>query len=142
MDAAAIEVDHQIAARELSVEGTLTAQGSTERGPDPRHQLLRAERLRDVVIGALIERGHSGAAYNVCRGEGIRLSDVVQELARRARVPVRIEVDPARVRPADVSYLVGDPSAIARDTGWRAEIPLDQTLDQVLAEWRERRGLP
>jgi GDP-4-dehydro-6-deoxy-D-mannose reductase len=96
--------------------------------------------VRDVARGylLLLERGSSGAAYNVCRGVGVKLSEVVQRLAGRCRVRVHIEVDPARVRPADVPFLVGDPSTIARDTGWRAEIPLDQTLDDVLHEWRGR----
>ena len=96
--------------------------------------------MRDVVGAylALLERGTAGAASNVCRGEGALLSDLARQLVARARVPVRIEVNPARVRPADVPYLVGDPSAIARDTGWSATIPLERTLDDVLAEWRER----
>ena len=59
-----------------------------------------------------------------------------------ARVPIRVEADPARLRPADVPWLVGDPSRIARDTGWRAEIPLERTLADVLEEWRGRAGSP
>jgi GDP-4-dehydro-6-deoxy-D-mannose reductase len=94
--------------------------------------------VRDVALGylALLERGRGGAAYNVCRGEGVALADVVQRLAARARVAVRVEVDPARVRPADVRYLVGDPTAISRATGWRAAIELGRTLDDVLEDWR------
>lgn len=97
--------------------------------------------VRDVVAAyqSLLERGRSGAAYNVCRGEGVRLTEVVRSLVARARVPVRIEVDPARFRPADLPYLVGDPSALAADTGWRARTALDRTLDDVLTDWRERR---
>jgi len=96
--------------------------------------------VRDVVAGylSLLERGHAGAAYNVCRGQGVRLDDVVASLAARARVPVRVEVDPQRFRPADVPYLVGDPSAIERDCGWRAETPLDRTIDELLEEWRAK----
>jgi len=96
--------------------------------------------VRDVVKAyvALLERGRPGAAYNVCRGEGVRLTDLVQRMVARARRPIRIEVDPARVRPADLPYLVGDPTAIARDTGWRAATPLDATLDAALEDWRGR----
>ena len=99
---------------------------------------------RDVVEAylALLERGRSGAAYNVCRGEGTRLVDLARALCERARVPIRVEVDPARVRAADLPYLVGDPSAIARDTVWKAAIPLEQTLYEVLQEWRNRPGGP
>lgn len=96
--------------------------------------------VRDVAEAyvVLLERGRAGAAYNVCRGEGVRLTALAQALVGRARRSIRIEVDPARVRPADVPYLVGDPSAIERDSGWRARIPMDRTLDDLLAEWRER----
>ena len=94
--------------------------------------------VRDVAEAyvALIERGRPGAVYNVCRGQGVRLADVANALVARARVAVRIEVDPARFRPADVPYLVGDPTAIDADCGWRAVTPLERTLDDLLAEWR------
>jgi GDP-4-dehydro-6-deoxy-D-mannose reductase len=95
---------------------------------------------RDVVRAyvALLEQGTRGAAYNVCRGEGVKLTEVVRRLVALSRVAIRIEVDPARLRPADIPWLVGDPSRIARDTGWRCEIPLERTLGDVLEEWRGR----
>ena len=96
--------------------------------------------VRDVVAAyvALLERGVRGAAYNVCRGEGVKLSDVVRRMVALARVPIGVETDLTRLRPADVPWLVGDPARIARDTGWRASIPLERTLADVLEEWRGR----
>lgn len=96
--------------------------------------------VRDVVEGyvALMDRGTPGAAYNVCRGEGAKLADLAAALVARSRVPVRIEVDPRRLRPADVPYLVGDPAAIERDTGWRAGVAIETTMGDVLEEWRGR----
>ncbi|MBI1797657.1 MAG: GDP-mannose 4,6-dehydratase [Candidatus Eisenbacteria bacterium] len=108
--------------------------------------------VRDVALGyvALLERGRRGAAYNVCRGEGVRLSDVVRamvarsrvairvEMVARSRVAIRVEVDPARMRPADLPWLVGDGEAMARDTGWRPAIPFERTLDDVIADARTR----
>jgi GDP-4-dehydro-6-deoxy-D-mannose reductase len=98
--------------------------------------------VRDVVRAylALLERGRGGAAYNVCRGEGVRLTEVLRGLTALARVAFRVESDAARLRPADVPWLVGDPGRIVRDTAWRAEIPLDRTLADVLEEWRGSRG--
>lgn len=95
--------------------------------------------VRDIVEGycALLERGHRGEVYNLCRGEGVLLSQVAASLAAMAKVEVRVEVDPARLRPADVPYLVGDPSRVQRDTGWQATRSLAQTLSDVLDEWRE-----
>ncbi len=96
--------------------------------------------VRDIAEGycALLERGVRGEVYNLCRGEGALLARVAADLAAQARVEVRIEVDPARLRPADVPYLVGDPARAARDTGWRARRPLAETLRDVLEEWRAR----
>jgi GDP-4-dehydro-6-deoxy-D-mannose reductase len=96
--------------------------------------------VRDVVEAylALLREGRPGCAYNVCRGEGTRLADIAGSLSGRARVRMRIEVDAARVRTADIAHLVGDPGAIAADTGWRPEIELDRMLDDILMEWRHR----
>jgi GDP-4-dehydro-6-deoxy-D-mannose reductase len=97
--------------------------------------------VRDVAGAyvALLERGRAGEAYNVCRGEGVLLSAMVESLIARARLPIRIEVDPARSRPADVPFLVGDPSRIEAECGWRASTPLDGTLDALLADARAPR---
>jgi GDP-4-dehydro-6-deoxy-D-mannose reductase len=100
--------------------------------------------VRDVVGAylALLERGRRGVAYNVCRGGGVPLVTVVGMLCRRARVGVRVEVDRARVRPADVPYLVGDPTLLKQDTGWSPTLSLEQTLGDVLEEWRRRAAAP
>jgi GDP-4-dehydro-6-deoxy-D-mannose reductase len=94
--------------------------------------------VRDVARAyvALLERGRSGAAYNVCRGEGVTLTAVLDGMLRLARTPVRVEVDPARLRPVDVPYLVGDPAAIGRDAGWRGETAFATTLAAVLDDAR------
>ena len=98
--------------------------------------------VRDVVEGyvALLERGAPGATYNLCRGEGVHLRALVGTLAGLARTPVRVEVDPARLRPADLPYLVGDPERTAQACGWRVTRPLETTLRDVLAEWRAAVG--
>ena len=94
--------------------------------------------VRDVVEAyvVLLERGKRGAVYNVGSGRGVKLAEVAAALVARARQPVRLEVDPARMRPADVPYLVADVASIARDTGWTASTPLEITLDDVLEEQR------
>jgi GDP-4-dehydro-6-deoxy-D-mannose reductase len=94
--------------------------------------------VSDVVEAylALLERGARGGVYNVCRGAGVRLDQVAAQMVGRATVPIRIEVDPERVRPSDVPWLVGDPSRIEADTGWRVRIPLEDTLAAVLEHRR------
>ena len=98
--------------------------------------------VRDIVQGycALLERGKTGAVYNLCRGEGVRLTDVVGALAALSRVKLAVEVDPARLRPADTPWLVGDPTLALEEVGWRVERPLETTLRDVLEEWRASAG--
>jgi GDP-4-dehydro-6-deoxy-D-mannose reductase len=51
---------------------------------------------------------------------------------------VRVEVDPARLRPSDVPILLADSAKFAELTGWRPTIPFEQTLGDLLDYWRGR----
>ena len=60
-------------------------------------------------------------------------------LVARARVPIRIEQDPSRFRPADVPVLVGDATRLRNATGWRPEIAFERMIDDLLDFWRKPR---
>ena len=96
--------------------------------------------VRDVVraYALLLERGEAGRAYNVCRGQAESLQSLVHLLLQQSRVPLRLESDPARMRPADLPTLVGDSSRLRARTGWEPEIPMERTLTDVLEDWRRR----
>jgi GDP-4-dehydro-6-deoxy-D-mannose reductase len=94
--------------------------------------------VRDTVRAyqLLLERGANGRAYNVCSGRAIAIRELLDMLLARAHVPVRVRVDPARYRPNDVPLVLGNPARIHDELGWRAEIPLERTIDDLLAYWR------
>lgn len=98
--------------------------------------------VRDVVRAyrMLIERGEPGEAYNVCSGRDIAISELADRLIAMADRPMRLELDPSLQRPVDVPVLRGDYTKLHKATGWEPEIPLDQTLADVLDEWRRRIG--
>jgi GDP-4-dehydro-6-deoxy-D-mannose reductase len=91
--------------------------------------------VRDVVRAyrLLLMHGQAGEAYNVCRGETVLIADLLRRLMKLAGTDVPVWVDPERARPADVPTQVGDPTKIRALTGWSPEVPLDQTLSDVLA---------
>jgi GDP-4-dehydro-6-deoxy-D-mannose reductase len=99
--------------------------------------------VRDVVRAyrLLIEHGEAGEAYNVCSGVDLAISDLAHRLVAAARHPMRLEEDPTRQRTVDVPVLRGDATKLTKATGWEPEIPIEQTLADLLNEWRERVGV-
>ena len=55
---------------------------------------------------------------------------------------MRFETDPELLRPVDVPVLRGDHPRLTGATGWEPEIPLDQTLTDLLDDWRTRGPRP
>ncbi|WP_334142445.1 GDP-mannose 4,6-dehydratase [Rhabdothermincola sp.] len=98
--------------------------------------------VRDVVRAyrLLVLDGEPGEAYNVCRGVDIAISELADRLVGMASRPMRLEGDPDLQRPVDVPILRGDYTKLHKDTGWEPQIPLDETLADVLDEWRARVG--
>ncbi len=96
--------------------------------------------VRDVVRAylLLVEKGEPGQAYNVCSGRGRRIRDVLDLLLERSSVKVDVRLDAARLRPSDVPAQVGDPSRLRAATAWEPRIPLEETLADLLQDWRAR----
>ncbi|HMB69396.1 MAG TPA: GDP-mannose 4,6-dehydratase [bacterium] len=96
--------------------------------------------VRDVARGYrdALERGVAGRAYNLCSGRSVPIGEILQFFVDRARVPIRIVEDPERLRPVDIPEFRGDPSRAKADLGWSPRIPLEQSLQEVLDEWRSR----
>ena len=94
--------------------------------------------VRDVVRAyeALMQHGAPGTVYNVASGVGRSVQQILDALIARSTVPVRIDVDPARLRSGDPPMLVGDASRLTQATGWRPEIPFDRMIDDLLDYWR------
>ena len=94
--------------------------------------------VRDTVRAyqALADRGQPGLPYNVCSGRAHTMRSLLDILLSFARVRVRVEVDPARLRPSDNPVILGSHARLTRDTGWTPEIPIERTLSDLLEYWR------
>jgi len=90
--------------------------------------------VRDVVraYALLLETGAAGTAYNVATGRGTRLRDLVQGLVARARIDIEVVEDATRLRPNDLTYLVGDPARLMAATGWTPALSIEETLSALL----------
>ena len=96
--------------------------------------------VRDVVRAyrLLAERGVPGEAYNVCSGRAVAIRDMAETLISLSGKPMRVVLDPERLRPVDVPVLLGSNAKLTRDTGWTPDVPLEQTLADVLDWWRKK----
>lgn len=94
--------------------------------------------VRDVVraYALALQNGTPGEVYNIASGTGIKIKDLLAKLLELAKVDVKIEQDPARMRPSDVELLTGSAEKFRKDTGWKPEIPFDKTLKDMMDFWR------
>jgi GDP-4-dehydro-6-deoxy-D-mannose reductase len=100
--------------------------------------------VRDVVRAyrLLVHNGTAGEAYNVCSGHAVAVKELADSLLAMAERPMHLVTDPALQRPVDIPVLVGDSTRLTKATGWSPTIALEQTLADVLAEWRARMASP
>lgn len=113
---------------------------------------LRAKRdfsdVRDMVRGyyLTLQHGEPGEVYNLGSQQAYGIGEILDTLVGMSQVPLEIQPDPARLRPSDVPVVVGDCSKVREHTGWQVQIPLEQSLRDVLEYWREqvtqRQGAP
>jgi GDP-4-dehydro-6-deoxy-D-mannose reductase len=99
--------------------------------------------VRDMVaaLDGLSQCGTSGEAYNLCSGRATRIRDVLDLLRVRSRVPFKVGVDPALLRPYEEKIILGSNHRLVACTGWAPSIPLSQTVTDTLGYWRTENAM-
>jgi GDP-4-dehydro-6-deoxy-D-mannose reductase len=108
---------------------------------------LGAERdfldVRDVIdaylrILAGAEALPRRAVLNVASGQPRRIGDLLDVMVRASTRGFELEIDPARVRPAEIPRAVGDAAALRRHFGWTPRHSVDELVMGLLTYWRGR----
>ena len=105
---------------------------------------LEAERdftdVRDTVRAyhLAITQGEPGEVYNIGSRMGYKMQWILDTLVSMSKIAVEVRQDPARMRPADIPQLICDPAKFYKLTGWQPQIPVKQTLADILEYWREK----
>lgn len=94
--------------------------------------------VRDVVRAyrLALRKGESGEAYNVGSGRGVSVREIFEIVRQESDVEVELEFEPSRMRATDLPYLVADTGKICGELGWGTEIPLVQTIRDMLNFYR------
>lgn len=80
-----------------------------------------------------------GEPYNIGSGVGHTIKKVVEMFGKMLGKEIRTEQNPDMMRPSDVPYLICNSTKFRNLTGWKPEIPFEQTLEDLLDYWREKR---
>jgi GDP-4-dehydro-6-deoxy-D-mannose reductase len=98
--------------------------------------------VRDAVraYAMLAERGKAGEIYNVCSGATHSTSEVLERLIEQTGKKLITESDQSLFKGSDVETQCGSFERIRLATGWQPVIPFEQSLRDLLDDWRSRNG--
>lgn len=96
--------------------------------------------VRDAVRAyvLLAEKGQLGQTYNVASGQPVAIQECLDFLRKQARVPIEVVWDSARVQNNDVPIQIGSAKRLQEQTGWEPETSTEQSLLDLLNDWRQR----
>lgn len=94
--------------------------------------------VRDIVraYSELIQKGTAGETYNVGSGHAIAIQELLEEILKLSTKEIRVETDPAKLRPVDVPVVEADVTKLVKETGWERKYKLEETLRDILGYWR------
>ena len=83
-----------------------------------------------------LDKATIGETYNLSGENVYEIEELIDLLRELVSFNFELEVDPKLLRSSDESIIYGDSWKFKRETGWKQEIPLDQTLNDMLNYWR------
>jgi GDP-4-dehydro-6-deoxy-D-mannose reductase len=79
-----------------------------------------------------------GMILNIASGSPRRIGDALDALIAEAGISVHVETEATRLRPSDIPVACGDASRARALLGWTPRIPWEQSIRDVLLDWRAR----
>jgi GDP-4-dehydro-6-deoxy-D-mannose reductase len=96
--------------------------------------------VRDIV-GAyrlIVERGTPGEVYNVASGHTYSIRTILNTMLAYSPMQIQVQINSAGLHSSGVRRSWGDATKLRRETGWQPTIPIEETLRDVLDDWRQR----
>jgi GDP-4-dehydro-6-deoxy-D-mannose reductase len=106
---------------------------------DTRRELIDVRDVATAVVAAVTNSsGELVQTINVCNGQSRKGKDVLQKLLAMASRRPDVKEMVQEGRSNDVLDIRGDPTTILRTLGWAPRIAVEDTLRDVLDDWRSR----
>lgn len=96
--------------------------------------------VRDAVVAywLLVNKCEPGEVYNIGGTETMSIKEMLDKLIGFTSYKnIKIEVDPKRFRPSDVTLQIPSTEKFRKVTGWKPVIPFSKTVEDTLLYWRE-----
>jgi nucleoside-diphosphate-sugar epimerase len=122
----------QIAEAEAGVAEPVVKHGAL----DPRRDFLDVRDMAAAYALAADLTEAGAAVYNVGTGQPVSVAEILETLLSLARIPVRAELDPERVRSGVPAAFALDAGRFRGRTGWAPRIDLGTSLADTLEYWR------
>ncbi len=93
--------------------------------------------VHDTVRGFFLAamKGKRGEAYNLCADRTYKIEEVLRAAIRISGLHVQIQPVSRLMRPSDEKIIFGSTKKIQKDTGWKPEKTIEQTLESMFAYW-------
>ena len=77
-----------------------------------------------------------GEAYNIGGKTSIKVGDFLDLLKSLAKTSIASRVDPALIRPADVTLQIPSTEKFEHTTGWKPQFSFEESVSFLLEHWR------
>ncbi len=107
---------------------------------DPLRDFLDVRDVCSAYVAALARADGlaPGTIFNIASGTPRRIGDILADLLRMAGVEAEVSTGTTLLRRAEIPLACGDAGAAREVLGWAPAIGWEQTLGDVLADWRGR----
>ena len=69
-------------------------------------------------------------------GNAQEIRQILEKVVAMSDMEIKVETDPNKIRPVDVPIIEADITKLNALTGWKPEIPVEQTIRETLDYWR------
>ena len=97
--------------------------------------------VRDIVKAYLLalEKCSFNEPYNICSCASYSINEIIKIILGFTDISPLLKQDKSKLRKIDIKEMRGDSSKFQKATAWQPEIPLQQTLKDLLDYWRNKR---
>ncbi len=76
--------------------------------------------------------------FNIASGIPRQIRAMLDVLLSMTDLRILVELDPQRLRPSDIPVAIGNSELLRKVTGWQPNVPVEQTLGELMNFWRRK----